>query len=780
MPTRAELAVEMIGRSASVLALRPGEKIPMTPRGFKDASPDPVAAATFLAQAGRPNYGIVWPDETNPIFPWDVDGGDGHHTWRDDWRRLNEQYGQLPLTLTTKTPSGGRHYTFRWMTELYGPHPEGDKLLGFTVRWPNKGYVVGPGSVVDGKTYETNHADIAEFPEAWAHAAIEEARKKPALRSVGFGGIELEIPPVVGEGGRYGAIRNYQAQLYNKGLTRDQILTLTRSELAPRFSPILGEAELLERFDRAWKDIDQRLGEPRAPGRSQALVVEDDFKDQILLRLPSGDFPADPDEVAFEGLAGEAVDALSSLTTASRVGLLASILTVAGASLAVTTSYYGIQPSAFMTALVGESGRGKKGTAMNAAWTALTADDAFGAQPELEIKGLGSGEGLVGHAVRALAGGERVARMLLMQDELGDALVVKGREGNTLGSYLRQGFDRVGLASITKGTSLVVAREQYQLGLLGGITPEELKELLGKTSDIANGFANRILWVPVQGRDDATVTGQRLTVLPHPLATGFAAAQSYITGVRHQPFEVDDAAAELLSDYYAFLSTIKGTPGVLTRRNTTIAARIALVHTVLDRARSITVDRVARAIALTEYSRSGLQWIFGASVAGSPDAERLLRVLLTAGRGMKRSDLATAAWRTHWNADRVDKALDQLQANNLVETSRLETPGRPATVIELAPAARGFTPFSYTRVREPAAEREPVVQGSLDELAEAAIAGDVVSREAYYASWRAQLDERLGGGNGSSDQGEEGGNRGGIGVGNPVPIDFTGDVEDES
>lgn len=797
--TRTELAIEMIARGADVFPLAPGKKTPLTKNGFKDAHHDVEMAKTFLGHKGKVNYGVVWPDEPNPVFLWDVDGGNGHDTWRDDWKALNDELGRAPRTLTSITPSDGRHLIFRWRTDLYGPHPDSDQLLGFTVRWPDKGYGVGPGSEVDGKVYESNLADIVDFPEAWAIAAIERSKKK---RTNGSNGAEWPQGHT-GAGGRYHAIRTYQATYYNRGLSQAQIRALVHAELAPTFNPALTAAEVDERFDRAWKDIEERLGAPRRAQGGEA-ASDAGYSDMLLKQLPSAEFPAEPDDIAFDGLAGEAVWALQPYTTASRVGLLASMLTISGAVLSVTTEYYGTQPSSFMTALVGESGLGKKGTAMAAAWRALTAADAFGPQPELEIKGLGSGEGIVGHAHRALkADPNSIARMLLTLEELGDALVVKGREGNTLGSYLRQGFDRVGLANITKQQSLVVPREKYQLGLLGAITPDELRDQLAKTADIANGFANRILWVPVQGRVDEKVRGQEAAVLPHPQAAGFMAALTFVTGNRGSPFTFDDDAFDVLSDYYAMLSKIKGTPGVLTRRQSTIAARIALVHAVLERRRSIDVGCVERAIALTEYARSGLTWIFGPTIAGSPDAERLLRVLLTVGRPMKRSDLATAAWRTHWNADRVDKALDALQRNGLVDTTRLETgkAGRPATLIALSGSAEAFHRFSNTRAREEQHEAPVNAQiwddRPLEELAELALKG-VISREDYHRAWQERRanepntpDSACGhpwtrsrrvwangkptdeivcmeceaGGNGESEQKGEGENRGGIGVG---------------
>lgn len=694
MIERADYAVEMIVRGWAVFPVRPNDKRPLTSRGFKDAHQDPVMARTFLAQPGQPNYGIVRPlGEANPVGGLDLDGGDGRTTWKEDWAELVRRLGPFPLTFTDITPSRGRHVCFRWRTDLYGPRPPGDKMFGFTVRWPWAGYLVGPGSVVDGKRYESNMADIVDLPRAWALAALEEA--KPKLITTHETGKGLELPARVSEGGRYEAIRTLVAQLYNRGLTPELSWPVVRDQLVPRFAVGLPESEVRERFDRAWSGIGDRLGPPRASTReeraekAEIAATEAAFGDVLLKRLPIGAFPADPDPIAFDGLAGEAVSALLEQTTASQVGLLASVLAISGVVLSVRTEYHGIQPSSVMVSLVGETAIGRKGTAMNAAWRALTADDAFGEQWDVRIKGMGSGEGLVGHGVRE-AKDKGLARMLLMTGELAEILAVKAREGQTLGILLRDAFDREQLANITKGATLRLNPDQYQLGLLAGITPDELRELVAKSSDIANGFANRILFVPVVGREGSV---GMLDGLPHPLAAGFAAALAASVGERHRPFLVDDVAWAQLDDYYAHLAVIKGVPGSLARRFATIAARIGLIHTALDRADAVDLERVQRGIALTEYARAGMHWIWGAATAGSADAERLLRVLLTSGQGMKRSQLGVAAWRGHWNADRLDKALDELERGELIDTETVQTPGRPAQTISLSPTASSFTPF---------------------------------------------------------------------------------------
>jgi hypothetical protein len=146
---------------------KPG-KHPTTQHGFKDATGDPQKVRTFMGSGN--NYGMVWPASSpRTVFLWDVDGDD----WRDRLNALEADYGPLPATRTTTTPSGGRHLFYEWPAEA-GEPPK--SIFGFVTRWPHTGYVVGPGSAIGNTAYTTNGAyRIAVFPTDWAEGAIKEA-----------------------------------------------------------------------------------------------------------------------------------------------------------------------------------------------------------------------------------------------------------------------------------------------------------------------------------------------------------------------------------------------------------------------------------------------------------------------------------------------------------------------------------------------------------------------------------------------------------------------------
>jgi hypothetical protein len=257
---------------------QPG-KHPIPPTGFKAATTDPAKIRTMLSAGSDPNWGMLPPEG---VFALDVDG--------EGVARLAEleaAHGPLPLTLRTNT-AHGQHVFLRWPERH--PRPIG-QLFGYVTRWgsgTNAGYVVGPRSVHASGTVYTPGAtlEIAELPESWAAAAVAPSTAKADDTIVISGGYELPAAGYTGE--RYGAIRDYTASRYMRGVTKEEILAGVLTVLAPRFAQALAEPELRARFDRAWKKTAERLGEPNQPAPPRRRVIGGgiDAADLLALDLP--------------------------------------------------------------------------------------------------------------------------------------------------------------------------------------------------------------------------------------------------------------------------------------------------------------------------------------------------------------------------------------------------------------------------------------------------------------------------------------------------------------
>lgn len=258
-------ALAQVEQGFAVFALGVNSKRPVTMHGFKDATTDVerVAAQLNLPVAG--NYGITWPAEREPVVVLDLDNGeDGRERpWQDRLLEQIDRIGPLPSTKSTTTPSGGRHAFYRWPAGV--AVPAGDELFGFTARWPGRGYLVGPGSSIDGVAYLPGPVpDIVELPSDWVAAAVAGQRHGGVRDGViTVSGGRFEVPARVTSGQRYATIRDYVASRYNSGLGVDELWELVRSQVAPHFTQPLDETELRDRFDRVVAKIGQRLGPPR-------------------------------------------------------------------------------------------------------------------------------------------------------------------------------------------------------------------------------------------------------------------------------------------------------------------------------------------------------------------------------------------------------------------------------------------------------------------------------------------------------------------------------------
>lgn len=655
-------------------------KTPFSPNGFKNGDRDRARIERFLRNPGALNYGITILAPSD-LFALDIDGGNGvGESWHDIFTSLVAELGPFAATWAQKTPSGGWHFIARMAPGF--PIPAGNKMWGWTARTADTGYIVGPGSVIDGVMYTRFGPDtIATISEPWAKSAQNASKDALiVLRDTDDHHEGYQLPSSVGEGDRYNAVRDFVASRYNRGVTPEEIWAAVKDVLAPRFTVPLPERDLLERFERTMKGISERLGPPAyAGGPGSPTQPRPDTDDPTLPGLDplaSGAFPPPCDPSAFDGLAGDTVLALTEYTTAAPVGLLASILSISGVILSTTGRFYGRQTSSFMTSLVGETGS-RKGTAMNMAWDVLTAPNAFGPQWGVVVKGAGSGEGVIYHANKE-SENKGFARLLVKEGELASVLTVKKRDGSTLSTVLRDAFDNEPLANMRQGHSIFVPPANYQLGLLAGITPSELRLLLVGGSDVTNGWANRILWVPVEGRDGTA--DDREILLPDVFMSPYARAleDSSKSSVQ-SPYGLTDDAKALLDAYHAHLLTLVGVQGALARRFSTIAYRIALVHASLDRDSHVRETYVSRAIALTEYCRSGVGWVFGGNVSGNRDAQHVLRALSTAGHPLGRKALGRAIWGGRYRPEVLTNAIDDLVENGMVAVTRVQNPaGGPA------------------------------------------------------------------------------------------------------
>ncbi len=205
------------------------DKTPYTPQGFKNASIqeefvngywDEWPEALIGAPTGAPS-GLV-------VLDIDNKGGDGEA----ELRELEKQYGKLPTTGTSRTPSGGRHIFFKYPGE---PVKCSAKQLGpnLDIRGDG-GYVIVPGSG-DYEWVETGAAEPAEMPP-WL---LELANKAPKPLSGAQG---QEIP----FGGRNVTLASLAGRMQKQSFSYASILYSIRTENEQRCNPPLSDGDVLK------------------------------------------------------------------------------------------------------------------------------------------------------------------------------------------------------------------------------------------------------------------------------------------------------------------------------------------------------------------------------------------------------------------------------------------------------------------------------------------------------------------------------------------------------
>jgi hypothetical protein len=154
------------------------------------------------------------------------------------------------------------------------------------------------------------------------------------------------------------------------------------------------------------------------------------------------------------------------------------------------------------------------------------------------VNGLSSGEGLIsevrdpvqvpdknGH-MKTVDPGVEDKRLLVMEGEFALALKIMKREGNTLSPVMRNAWDGETLRTMVKHSPHRAT--DPHISVLGHITSAELARHLTET-EMANGFANRILWALVRRSKSLPFGGEWHTVNLAPISREIVAALEYAT-----------------------------------------------------------------------------------------------------------------------------------------------------------------------------------------------------------------------------------------------------------
>ncbi|HTJ70870.1 MAG TPA: bifunctional DNA primase/polymerase [Actinospica sp.] len=182
---RTDTPSELMARGFALFPLRPGTKVPAVPRDWEHAATTSPLRLRQLTQSPGANYGVACGPSNLVVVDLDVAKGDEEAAdgASDGWLVLldlaAEHGGELPRTFSVRTASGGRHLYFRPPVDGAPPRNTVRRLGPLIDTRGVGGYVVAPGSRVDGVRYEViDDAPIAPLPD-WISTLLRPIEDRP-------------------------------------------------------------------------------------------------------------------------------------------------------------------------------------------------------------------------------------------------------------------------------------------------------------------------------------------------------------------------------------------------------------------------------------------------------------------------------------------------------------------------------------------------------------------------------------------------------------------------
>jgi hypothetical protein len=638
----------------------------LVPHGFHDATTNEDTIRHWWERCPTANVGIRTGAESGLVV-LDIDP---RNSGNDNLWKLEQQNGELPLTVGSLTGGGGAHFLFS--------HPGGvikQKALapGVEVK-ADGGYVVAPPSIHP--TGELYRWGGASHPDDVALAALPEWLLRLMTReSVPANGSHPStLNPIIPEGQRHNTLLSLAGTMRRKGMSTEAITGALLVENRSRCIPPFHESEV--------KKLAQSVARYKPAARGVRAMGLEEWPRPLALE-------------AYHGLLGEIVATIEPHTESDAVAILVQTLVAFGNVLNRRPHFLveaDVHALNLYAVLVGKTAKGRKGTSWGRVRQLFAMADPDWASQCIH-GGLSSGEGLIWHVRDAIFKEEPIRekreiigyqtvridpgiedkRLLILESEWALVLRILQREGNTLSAIIRQAWDNGDLRVLTKNNP--VTATGAHISIIGHITQDELRRYLNET-ETANGFANRFLWICVRRSKCLPEGGQLQEDHLEPLVHRLKAAIQFgrLTG----RIVLDEQAREMWREIYPDLSA--GDPGLLgavTSRADPLVLRLSCLYALLDQSDRIRVEHLKAGIEVWRYGFDSARYIFGI-VVGDQSADKILKALQKRPEGMTRTDINVLFSNNSRGSD-IKRALECLVSGGLVRKAEEVTGGRPAT-----------------------------------------------------------------------------------------------------
>jgi hypothetical protein len=256
-------ALELAARGFHVFPLEPNGKLPVIKDYPNKATRDPETIKRWFENAHR-NIGISTTKfgEDQALVVVDVDNK-GEKRGDEQLLALEMEGHELPASFEQSTPTGGRHIIYVTDTAC---NQGGANVLGNGLDVRSRGgYIVAPGSQIDGKKYSqiNGHSTLVPAPD-WLVHRLGSSRERVAAEPIALGNIDpdraivrameyLKTAPVAVEGNGGDSVTfKVAARLKDLGCTLPQAFTLM-VDWNDRCEPPWETAELSEKVQHAYQ-----------------------------------------------------------------------------------------------------------------------------------------------------------------------------------------------------------------------------------------------------------------------------------------------------------------------------------------------------------------------------------------------------------------------------------------------------------------------------------------------------------------------------------------------
>ncbi len=499
-------------------------------------------------------------------------------------------------------------------------------------------------------------------------------------------GKNAAVGEIIGNGHRNATLFSLAGSMRRRGLGQNEIMAALREVNETRVRPRLQETELSEIAN----GVMRYPAEAPIASNGQPTKEEEEFKSLEIPTLPAA---------ALYGLAGDVIRTLEPHTEADCAALLAQFLAAFGCVVGKSSHFWAeadCHYTKIFTVIVGASSKGRKGTS----WGHIKRLFALVDESFLNCvhDGLSSGEGLIFHvrdeqtkktAIKKqgrivdyqdeiVDEGAKEKRAFVLEPEFARVLKVMRREGNTLSSVIRQAWDSDRLRVMTK-TPLVASNTH--ISITGHITLFELLRNLDET-EMANGFANRFLWVFSRRSKYLPYGGSLKPSDLNPLVQRLHEAVAHT----RETYELrrDEGADALWGEVYRELSDgHSGMLGSVTSRSEAQVMRLASLYALLDCSKMIRAEHLEAALAFWKYCFDSAKYIFG-NQTGDKTADKIYEALQANPGGLTRTQLRDL-FNRNATPGQIGSGLKLLIELGRVDVENQKTEGRPVERYRVRP-----------------------------------------------------------------------------------------------